>query len=47
MDEDKLTAMHLELQKLVSKYWELRAEMTELQSSLIAIREMIEDRQQH
>jgi hypothetical protein len=47
IDDAKLTELAITQQKLISELFELRSQVTELQAALIAIREMIEDRQQH
>jgi hypothetical protein len=47
VNEEKLTELAITQQRLISEFFELRSQVTELQAALIAIREMIEDRQQH
>jgi prefoldin subunit 5 len=44
VDEAKLTELAKEVQSLTSKYWELRAEMTEMQARMQTISEIFEQK---
>jgi predicted nuclease with TOPRIM domain len=44
MNEEKLTEMAIEQQKLISKVWELQSKVTELEARLTAISEIFEQK---
>jgi prefoldin subunit 5 len=44
MDEEKLTKLARDIQELTSKFWELRAELTEVQARIRTIGEIFESK---